>query len=282
MIRQLESYLYVLLHSSRALLLLAVCMLAAWLLLNDTGDAVRDVKQVEERIEESAKINADYLGMVKNQADLQEVEELEELVTILRKRQVVAGPWCTTTGILLLIFLLPGITLTPGLTKSRGMGRELQYRSREKVLLSRMLLSWAFCVLLSTGMYILFLRRWTDTSGASPGQLLRNYAVVQFCVLAGVCYSYFMNILFRHTAIAAAMMLLADALLHWIIPGLYLFYPYFLIPYYSLSNSYKNPATLVGPDCPSGTFTWYCAVCLIYVIVCTFLAFRLFRRRAVR
>ena len=278
MLRQVKSYLYVLLHSRGALSLLVVCLIAAWLLLNDAGDAIRNVPDLENRIEQAAERGNDYLAIEKNHSDLQHTNDLEEIVSILRTRQIIAAPYHVAGGMLLLLFLLPGVTLTPGLTRSRGIGRELQFRGKTKTLLSRMLLSWVFCFLLSTGMYYIYLQRWTDTSAASVGLLTRYYVIIQFFVLAGISYGYFVNLLFRHTAVAAAVMILAEVLLHHVIPGLYVFQPFFMIPYYN-SHAYNNTTSLVGVDCPPATFLWYCAVCLIYVVICTFLAFRIFRRR---
>ena len=192
-----------------------------------------------------------------------------------------AVPDLTAGGMLLLLFLLPGAVLTPGLGKSRGMGRELQTDGRIKPLLARMLGSWIFCFLLSTGMYLITLYRWSDPGAAAPGQLLRGWVIVEFYVLAGVCYSYFMHTFFRHAAVAASVMILAEVLLHEVIPGLYLFQPFMMIPYYN-SSAYLNTTSLLGAECPPGTFLWYCAVCLIYAVVCTFLAVLIFQRREIR
>ena len=279
--RLIRCQLYVILHSKGALLLLAVSLVLCWVFLNDGGDAVRDVPSVEKEIAERAERNFDYLGMVKYQADLEDVGDLEELVSILRRRQVMGVPDFTVNGMFFLLFVLPGVTLTPGLGKSRGMGRELQAYGRTKPLLSRMLLSGAFCLLLSTGLFFLAIRIWTDPGAAAPGLLLRYWVIVQFYVLALLCYSYFMHTLFRRAAVAAPVMILAEAVLHEIIPGLRLFYPISLLPYYN-QHAYLNTAGLLGADCPAGTFLTFCGVCLLYIVICPILAILLFRRREVR
>ena len=279
--RLIRSQLYVILHSKGALLLLAVCLVLCWVFLNDGASLVRDVPSVKREIAERAERDFDYLAMVKNHAGLEDVEDLEELVAILRRRQIVAVPELTVNAMDFLLFLLPGVTLTPGLGKSRGMGRELQTCGRTKPLLSRMLLSWVFCLLLSTGLYFLALYRWSDPAAAVPGQLLRNWAAVQFYVLSLLCYSYFMHTLFRRAAVAAPVMILAEAVLHEIIPGLRLFYPISLLPYYN-QHAYLNTTGLLGADCPAGTFLGFCGVCLIYIVLCPILAAALFRRREVR
>ena len=281
MLRLIRSQLYVILRSKGALLLLAVSLILCWVFLNDGGDAVRDVTSMEKEIAERAERNFDYLGMVKHQADLEDVEDLEELVGILRKRQLMGAPDFTVNGMFFLLFVLPGATLTPGLGKSRGMGRELQTYGRTKPLLSRMLLSGAFCLLLNTGLFFLALRIWTDPSAAAPGQLLRYWIIVQFYVLALLCYSYFMHTLFLRAAVAVPVMILAEAVLHEIIPGLRIFYPISLLPYYN-QHAYLNTASLVGADCPAGTFLSFCGVCLIYIVICPILAVLLFRRREIR
>ncbi|MBR3060154.1 MAG: hypothetical protein IKG89_06025 [Oscillospiraceae bacterium] len=279
--RLIRSQLYVILHSKGALLLLAVSLALCWVFLNDGGDAERDVPQLEKRIAEHAERGFDYLAMVKYQADLEQVEDLEELVGILRQRQVMAAPCFTVNAMLVLLFLLPGAVLTPGLGRSRGMGRELQTYGRTKPLLSRILASWVFCLLLSTGLYFLALRIWTDPGAAVPGQLLRYWVIVQFYVLSLLCYSYFMHTLFRRAAVAAPVMILAEAVLHELIPGLRLFYPISLLPYYN-QHSYLNTANLLGADCPTGTLLIFCGVCLVYIVICPILAILLFRRREVR
>ena len=279
--RLIRCQLYVILHSKGALLLLAVALVLCWVFLNDGGDAVKDVPSLEKEIAERAEWDFDYLGMVKYQADLEDVEDLEELVGILRRRQVMGAPDFTVNGMFFLLFVLPGVTLTPGLSRSRGMGRELQACGRVKPLLSRMLVSWGFCLLLSTGLFFLALRIWTDPGAAAPGQLLRYWVIVQFYVLALLCYSYFMHTLFRRAAVAVPVMILAEAVLHEIIPGLRVFYPISLLPYYN-QHAYLNTTGLVGADCPVGTFLAFCGVCLIYIVICPILAAALFRRREVR
>ncbi len=281
MSRLIRCQLYVILHSKGALLLLAVSLVLCWVFLNDGGDAVRDVPSVEKEIAERAERNFDYLGMVKYQADLEDVGDLEELVSVLRRRQVMGVPDFTVNGMFFLLFVLPGVTLTPGLGKSRGMGRELQAYGRTKPLLSRMLLSWIFCLLLSTMLFFLALRIWTDPGAAAPGLLLRYWVIVQFYVLAFLCYSYFMHTLFRRAAVAAPVMILAEAVLHEIIPGLRLFYPISLLPYYN-QHAYLNTAGLLGADCPAGTILTFFGICLIYIVICPILAAALFRRREVR
>ena len=279
--RLIRSQLVVILHSKGALLLLGVCLVLCWVFLNDGGDAERDVASLKKEIAERAERNFDYLGMVKYQADLEDVEDLEELVGILRKRQLMGAPDFAVNGMFFLLFVLPGATLTPGLGKSRGMGRELQVYGRVKPLLSRMLLSWVFCLLLSTLLYFLALRIWTDPSAAVPGQLLRYWVIVQFYVLALLCYSYFMHTLFRRAAVAVPVMILAEAVLHEIISGLRIFYPISLLPYYN-QHAYLNTTGLVGADCPAATFLSFCGVCLIYIVICPILAVLLFRRREIR
>ena len=82
-------------------------------------------------------------------------------------------------------------------------------------------------------------------------------------------------------SLAASVMILAEAVLHEIIPGLRIFYPISLLPYYN-QQAYLNTAGLLGADCPAGTFLTFCGVCLLYIVICPILAILLFRRREVR
>ncbi len=281
MLRLMRTQLYTMLHSKSCLLLLGVCLVFCWVLGNDGGlDAYRDLQAMNRKIMELEERGLDGLRHIQTYHDLEGVEDREELLSILKKRQIVMPPTMAAGGMLLLIFLLPGAALTPGLSKTRGIGRELQYGGKGKALLSRMLLSWAFCVLISSALYLLAVRNWTDPGAAAPGQLLRNWFVTQLYVLAGLGYSYFMSVLFRHTAVAAAVMIGIEMVDNRIIPGLRLFYPFFMIPDYN-GSAYRNTAALTAAGCTPETFIRYCAVCLAYAVICTFLAFRLFRRREV-
>ena len=284
--KQWKSALYVIWHSGGALLLLAACLLVAWLLGNDIGlDAVNDMKALEKKIPAVLE-HAEQYGLeaypeeltgLEGLAELETIIDPEELLSILRKRQILGAPAMTMDGMSLLIFILPGIILTPGLTKRRGLGRELQYWGRDKTLLSRMLLSWLFCFLLSSALYINAVLRWTDPTGAAPGQLLRNYAVVELFVPAWLCYSYCMTVLFRHTTVSA--LVVTGLILLGRVTGVYVFYPSQMIPYYNAVAYRRNTTSLIGAECSNGTFLLYCALCIGYIVVCTFLAVRLFRRR---
>ena len=285
MLRQWKNACYVIRHSGGALLLLAACLLVAWLLGNDIGlDAVKDMKALEKKIpavlehaeQYGLEAYPDELTGLEGLAELETIIDPEELLSILRKRQILWAPAMTMDGMSLLIFILPGLILTPGLTKSRGLGRELQYWGRDKTLLSRMLLSWFFCFLLSTGLYINALLRWSDPSGAALGQLLRNYAVVELWVPALLCYSYFMTVLFRHTTISVVVM--TGLILLGRVTGVPAFYPSKMIPSYH-ATAFRNTTSLVGAECSTGTFLLFCALCIGYIVVCTFLAIRLFQRR---
>ena len=279
MLREWRSQLNVIFHSRGPLLLLAVCLALAWFFANDGGlDAYRDRRALEEKIEKWEERGVDGLEQIQTYNGLEGIDDPEEILAILRRRQIIMPPALATNGMIFLLFLLPGITLTPGLAKSRGILRELQFRGRPAALLSRMLLSLIFSCLLSTALYLLAIRIWSDPGAAVPGQLLRNWAVVELYVLALLCYSYFMTVLLRHTAIAAAVMLMAEMWLHEIVPGLRLFYPIDMVPYYN-GAAYLNTESLTAAGCSPGAFLGYCAVCLAYAVVCTLLALLLFRRR---
>ena len=73
-------------------------------------------------------------------------------------------------------------------------------------------------------------------------------------------------------------MLLAEALLHRIVPGLYVFYPFVMIPYYGVF-AHEDTASLVAAGCPPGKLLGYCAVCAAYIVICPLLSAFIFRRR---
>jgi len=271
----MKAQLYALSRSRFCLIFLAVTLLISVILFFDNGDVIGSRKELEEMRGQRD------LAAFQERWDLREAETEEEMLAILRLRQVAAAPFQAAGGMLFLLFLLPGATLSPALGKSRGIQRELQRCGRIKPLISRMLLSWVFCLLLSTAMYLWFLHRYTDWRAAPIGQLTRNYAVLQLYVLAGVGYSYLVYVLLRKTWLAAPVMLLSEALLHRVIPGVYLFYPFELIPYYNIV-SHLDTESLVAPGCPPGTFIGYCAVCAAYIILCPTLAVLIFRRREIR
>lgn len=273
--RLMRQQLYVMLHSRSCRILLAAALLLSVLLFFDNGDVVGSPRELEEKAEVLG-----FSGML-NLEMTPEAESVEEVMAILRSRQVIAAPIVAAGGMLFLLFLLPGVTLSPALTKTLGIQRELSRFGRGKALFSRMLLSWLFCLLLSTIMYLAFLGHYTDWRGAAPGLLGRNYLILELFVLAGVAYTYFMYVLLRKTWIAAPAMLLAEALLHRIIPGLYLFYPFVLIPYYN-SFAFQNTDSLVAAGCPPEKLIAYCAVCAAYILLCPLLSLLLFRRRDFR
>ncbi len=268
----LRNQIYFFLHSRFCLIIFIVTLLLSVLLFFDNGDVVEGRRELEEMIETIGFAGA------KNLNRLEEAETVEEMLSILRARQIIAAPSVAAGGMLLLLFLLPGVTLAPALTKSLGIQRELREYGRAKPLLSRMLLSWVFCILLSTAMYLAFLGHYTDWRSVPSSLLGRNWMILELYVLSGVCYSYFVYLLLRKTWIAAPAMLLAEALLHRIIPGLYVFYPFVMIPYYN-SIAYQNHESLVALGCPPGKLLGYCAVCAVYIIFCPLLSVVLLRRR---
>ena len=267
--------LYVMLHSRFCLLFLAAALLLSVVLFFDNGDVVGSPRELGEK--------AEIMGFeaMKRLEQAEEAESVDEVMAILRARQVIAAPMQAAGGMLLFLFLLPGITLAPALTRTQGLRRELMRYGRVKPLLSRMVLSWVFCLLLSTVMYLAFLGRYTDWRAAPTALLVRNYLIVQLFILSGVCYVYFVYVLLRRTWLAAPAMLLAEALPHRLVPGLYVFYPFAMIPYYN-SVAYRDTASLVSEGCPPGKLLGYCAVCAAYIIVCPLLSAYLFRRRDFR
>ena len=275
MLKLIGAQLRVMLHSRFCLLFLGAALLLSVVLFFDNGDVIGSLRELEEQVEQ---IGFDGMKRI-NQAE--GAESIEDVMALLRVRQVVAAPAVASGGMFMLLLLLPGVTLAPALTRTLSIQWELRRYGRVKPLLSRMALSWVFCLLLSTGLYFLALRIWTDPDAAAPGQLLRYWIIVQFYVLALLCYSYFMHTLFRRAAVAASVMILAEAVLHEIIPGLRIFYPISLLPYYN-QQAYLNTAGLLGADCPAGTFLTFCGVCLLYIVICPILAILLFRRREVR
>ena len=281
MFRLIRSRVYVILHSRGALLLLAVGLFFTFMSFYSSRADFRDAEDLRRRILENDEKGLDGLAIIQKNHDLPGMEDLEEIAAILRRRQVIAAPSAAINGIYGMILFLPGFALAPGLTRSRGIGRELRTWGRVRPLLSRMLLGWVFCLLLSTGLYLLYLRQYVDLSAAAPGQLERNYATVQFFTLSCLCYSYFVYVLLRRAWLAIPAMLLPEILLHQIIPGLRVFYPLFILPMFN-EIAYRDTASLVGADCPSGTFLTYCGVCLVYAAVCVPLSVLLFRRREIQ
>ena len=267
--------LYVMLHSRFCMLFLAAALLLSAALFFDNGDVVGSARELEEITEHMG-----FEGM-RRLKRAEEAESTEEVLALLRARQVIAAPAVAAGGMLLLLFLLPGVTLAPGLTKTLGIRKELRRCGRVKPLLSRMLLSAVFCLLLSTGMYLAFLGYYTDWRSSPPGLLLRNWLILELCILSGVAYVYFVYVLLRKTWLAASAMLLAEALLHRIVPGLYVFYPFILIPYYN-ADAFRDTASLVAEGCPPGKLLGYCAVCAAYIVICPALSVYLFRRRDLR
>ncbi len=260
------------LHSRFCLLFLGAALLLSAVLFFDNGDVVGSPRELEEKAEIMG-----FDGMLRHER-AEGAESIDEAMAILRARQVTAAPIQAAGGMLLMLFLLPGITLAPALTRSQGIRRELMRYGRVKPLLSRMVLSWVFCLLLSTVMYLAFLGHYTDWRAAPLGLLARNYLLVQLFILSGVCYVYFVYVLLQKTWIAAPAMLLAEALLHRIVPGLYVFYPFVMIPYYGVA-AYKDTASLVAAGCPPGKLLGYCAVCAAYIVLCPLLSVLIFRRR---
>ena len=272
MLRLMRSQLRVMLHSRFCLVFLAAALLLSAVMFFDNGDAVGSLRELEEMSEAMG-----FEGM-RRLKQVEEAESAEEVLAVLRVRQTVAGTVVAAGGMLLLLFLLPGVTLAPALGKGAGIRRELTEHGRVKPLLSRMLLSWVFCLGLSTVMYLAFLRYFTDWRSAPAFLLWRNYLILQLFIPAGVCYSYFVYVLLRRTWLAAPAMLLAEALPHRIVPGLYAFYPFVMIPYYN-AFSYLDTAALTAAGCPPGKLLGYCAVCAAYILLCPLLSILILRRR---
>ncbi len=272
MLRLMRSQLRVMLCSRFCLLFLAAALLLSAVLFFDNGDAVGSLRELEEMSEVMG-----FEGM-RRLEQAEEAESVEEVLAILRVRQTVAAAYIAAGGMLFLLFLLPGVTLAPALGRGAGIRRELTEHGRAKPLLSRMLLSWVFCLGLSTVMYLAFLGYFTDWRSAPPYLLRRNYLILQLYILSGVCYSYFVYVLLRRTWLAAPAMLLAEALPHRIVPGLYAFYPFVMIPYYN-SFSYLDTTALTAALCPPGKLLGYCAVCAAYILICPLLSVLILRRR---
>ena len=281
MLRQMRSHLYVLLRNPAAILLLVVTVICSFLMFNDMGDAFRDVADLERFIRRCAYEGRDGIGSLQNIYGLSGVTDLEEIFAEVKRSQVVCAPYQAASGMFLLLFVLPGVNFSSGLTRSLGIQRELQCCGRWRTLAVRVLESGLFCLLFSAGLYLWFLLRYTDPSAAAPGQLVRNFAVLELCVLAGLGYSDFVFSLLRRAWLAIPVMLMAEILLHRVVPGLRFFYPIFMIPTYN-EMSWRNPVSLVGEVCPVGTFLGYLGVCLIYIVLCPLLSVLIFRRREVR
>ncbi len=275
MLRLMRAQLRVMLHSRFCLLFMAAALLLSIVLFFDNGDVKGSPRELEEQAEQ---IGFDGMRRI-NQAE--GADSIEEILALLRTRQVIAAPGVAAGGMFLLLLLLPGVTLAPALTRTLGIQRELRLYGRVNPLLSRILLSWVFCLLLSTVMYLAFLRYYTDWRAAPPGLLARNYLFLELFILSGVCYVYFVYVLLRKTWIAAPAMLLAEALLHRIVPGLYVFYPFVMIPHYN-SIAYLDTASLAAAGCPLGKLLGYCAVCAAYIVICPLLSVFIFKRRDFR
>ncbi len=275
MLKLIGAQLRVMLHSRFCLLFLGAALLLSIVLFFDNGDVIGSPRELEEQVEQ---IGFDGMKRI-NQAE--GADSIEEIMALLRVRQVIAAPVVSSGGMFLLLLLLPGVTLAPALTRAQGIRRELMRYGRVKPLLSRMVLSWVFCLLLSTAMYLAFLRYYTDWRAASVGLLTRNYLILELYVLSGVCYAYFVYVLLQKTWIAAPAMLLAEALLHRIVPGLYVFYPFIMIPYYN-SIAYQDTSSLVAANCPPAKLIGYCAVCAVYIVICPLLSILIFKRRDFR
>ncbi|MBR4702397.1 MAG: hypothetical protein IKO91_00990 [Oscillospiraceae bacterium] len=273
MMKLMRAQLYAMLRSRFCLLFLAAALLLSAALFFDNGDVVGSVRELEEKAELMG-----FEGMRRLER-AEEAESIDEVMAILRVRQVIAAPAiASTNGMLMFLFLLPGITLAPALTRTSGIRQDLRLYRRVKPLLSRMVLSATFCLLLSSAIYLVFLRYYTDWRAAPPGLLGRNYLILELYILACVGYVYFVYVLLRKTWLAAPAMLLAEALLHRIVPGLYVFYPLTMLPYYT-SVAYLDTTSLVAADCPPGKLIGYCAVCLAYLVICPLLSVWIFKRR---
>ncbi len=275
MLRLMRAQLRVLLHSRFCLLFLAAALLLSAVLFFDNGDVVGSPRELEEM----AAFRG-FDGMLRYE-EAEGAESVEDVMALLRVRQVTAAPSVAAGGVFLLLFLLPGVTLAPALAKTLGIQWELRRYGRVKPLVSRILLSWLFCLFLSTVMYLAFLRHYTDWQAAPPGLLIRNYLILELFIFSGVCYVYFIYVLLRRTWLAAPAMLLAEALPHRIVPGLYAFYPFVMIPYYTPA-SWRDATALTGAGCPPGKLLGYCAVCAAYIVICPLLSVFLFKRRDFR
>ena len=289
----LQSQLYVMLHSRACVILLLAALLLTVLIYRDNGDVMderemtRYVDDLQQRMDREGQ-SGDAFEAAKKRWHLiwgLEGETPEELAESIRDTQLPAAPELICGCIYTLLLLLPGATLSPSLSKQRGIQRELERYGRVKPLISRMLLSWVFCLLVSTVLYILFLRHYTNWAAAPNRQILRNWLVVQLCTLANVCYSYLVYVLLRKAWLAAPAMVLADSLLHRVIPGLRAFYPWFLVPpSYSIriEGTMQFRDSLVSVVCPPGELGRYILVCAAYAVGCTALSLLLFKRRDIR
>lgn len=278
---QWRSHLYVLLRTPSAILLLLVTLICSFMLFNDRGELFRNTADLEQFIRRCAQEGRDGIASLQNMYDLPGATDPEEIFAAVKRYQIAGAPYQAASGMFLLLFILPGINFSSGLTRSLGIGQELRVCGRRRTLMTRILESWVFCFLFSAGFYFFFLLRYTDPAGAAPGQLIRCFAVLELCVLAGLCYSYFVFTLLRRLWLAVPVMLLAEILLHRIIPGLRFFYPLFLIPTYN-SLLHREPVSLTGPVCPVGTFLGYLGVCLLYIVLCPTLSILIFKRREIQ
>ena len=275
MLKLIGAQLRLMLHSRFCLLFLGAALLLSVVLFFDNGDVIGSPRELEEQVEQ---IGFDGMKRI-NQAE--GAESIEDVMALLRVRQVIAAPAVASGGMFMLLLLLPGVTLAPALTRTLSIQWELRRYGRVKPLLSRMALSWVFCLLLSTAMYLAFLGYFTDWRAASIGLLARDYLILELFILSGVSYVYFAYVLLRRTWIAAPAMLLAEALLHRIVPGLYVFYPFIMIPYYN-SIAYQDTASLVAAGCPPAKLIGYCAACAAYIVICPLLSILIFKLRDFR
>ena len=119
----MRAQLRAMLHSRFCLLFLGVALLLSILLFFDNGDVKGSPRELEEQVEQ---IGFDGMKRI-NQAE--GAESIEEIMALLRTRQVIAAPGVAAGGMLLLLFLLPGVTLAPALTRTLGIQRELRRRA---------------------------------------------------------------------------------------------------------------------------------------------------------
>ena len=104
----MASQLYTILHSRGALLLLAAALLFSFFCFYSSMTDFRDVQDLRKTIWRWDEKGLDGLAIIQNNHDLQGMEDLEEIIAILRRRQVVGAPNGTIDGMFAVILFLPG------------------------------------------------------------------------------------------------------------------------------------------------------------------------------
>ncbi len=119
---QWRSHLYVLLRTPSAILLLLVTLICSFLLFNDMGEVMRDVGDLERFIRRCAAEGRDGIASLQNMYDLPGTTDLEEIFAAVKRYQIAGAPYQAASGMFLLLFILPGINFSSGLTRSLGIG----------------------------------------------------------------------------------------------------------------------------------------------------------------